>query len=193
MRDAKMTKLTGLLIVTVLVTCGSCISFHGPKDLRRDLVQVTGVELERESGVSVGPMGVMLARWFTDEDEVPLKGVRRVQVGVYEVTDFGDSGYGHETVLPPDLPGWETVVRVHEDDETVFVMLREEDEMIRGMLVVVMERDEWVLVRIKGKLNRIVESAMEMAFEEADRPELYEPALAEYHDSGNTDEEDEQS
>jgi hypothetical protein len=48
------------------------------------------------------------------------------------------------------------------------------------MLVVVMEQDEWVLVRIKGKLERVVEDAMRMAFDKAEHPELYEPAVADY-------------
>jgi hypothetical protein len=35
------------------------------------------------------------------------------------------------------------------------------------------EPDEWVLVRIRGKLDRIIEDAIEMAFDEVDRPDLY--------------------
>jgi hypothetical protein len=166
-----------------LTACMACVGLHGPEDLRRDLVQATGVELDRETGISVGPVGVMVARWFTSEDEVPLKGVRRVQVGIYTVTDRGNDDYGDGLVDLPDLPGWESVVRVHEDDESVFVMLHQDKKTIRGMLVLVMERDEWVLVRIKGKLQHVVEQAMHMAFEEAERPELYETAVAEYRES----------
>jgi hypothetical protein len=178
-----MGEMRAWWIVVCVATAASCIGFHGPEDLRRDLVQATGVELHRETGVSVGRMGVMLVRWFTPEDEIPLKGVRRVQVGVYEVTDFGDGGYPRGHVDPPELPGWEPVVRVHDDDENVFVMLRQEDDAIRGMLVVVMERDEWVLVRIKGRLEKVVEEAMRMAFDQAEHPELYEPAVAEYREA----------
>ena len=45
--------------------------------------------------------------------------------------------------------------------------------MIRHMVVVVAEEDEWVLVRLKGNLTRIIESAMEFAFDEMERPDLY--------------------
>jgi hypothetical protein len=168
------------MIGCCLATCASCIGFHGPEDLRRDLVQATGVEVERESAVSVGRMGVLLVRWFTPEDEIPLRGVRRVQVGVYEVADRGARGYGNGTVDRLELPGWEPVVRVQEDDEDVFVLIRQKEGSIRGMLVVIMEQDEWVLVRVKGKLQHVVEEAMRMAFDEAEHPELYEPAAAEY-------------
>ena len=161
----------------------ACIGFQGPEDLRRDIVQATGVELHRESGVSVGRMGVALVRWFTPEDEIPLKGVRRVQVGVYRVTDASDADPAAELLGMPALSDWEPVVHLRERDENVLVMLREENESIRGVLVVVMEDDEWVLVRIRGKLQRIVEEAMRLAFDRTDRPDLYDPALNEYRES----------
>ena len=69
-----------------------------------------------------------------------------------------------------------------DEGEDVFVMTRLDDGEIRGMLVVVMERDEWVLVRIKGRLDHMVENTMLMAFEQADRPELFEPAVARYRE-----------
>jgi hypothetical protein len=174
-------------LLVCLVAGTSCIGFRGPEDLRRDLVQATGVELDREVGVSIGRVGVMLVRWFTPEREIPLKGVRGIQVGVYEVIDHDDSTSAHGPFEPPVLAGWEPVVRVHEEGESVFVMLYEKQDDIRGMLVVVMDEDEWVLVRVRGKLRRIVEQAMRMAFEQAERPELFEPAVTDYRKSRSAD------
>jgi hypothetical protein len=167
--------LAALPLVVILST--SCI-FHGPENLRRDLEQASGVELEREAGVTVGRVGTMLVRWFTPEDEVPLKGVRKGQVGVYHVVDRPD---GAPTELKlPELSGWQRVARVRERDGQVDLFMLEENARVRGMLVVVAEDDEWVLVRIRGKLDHVLEQAMEMAFKQADRPELYEPTLADY-------------
>lgn len=168
-----------LIVVSILVTCSGCIGFHGPEDLRRDLVQVTGVELDREMGVSVGRFGVALARWFTPEEEIPLKGVRRVQVGVYEVTEPA----ARRLSEPPSLPDWHAVVEIHDSDEDVFVLMLQREDEIRGLLVVVAEEDEWVLVRVRGKLERVVEQAMRMAFERANRDDLAEPAIADYRAS----------
>ena len=175
-----MRKTGWLLILLCIATATSCIRFHGPEDLRRDLAREAGVELDREMGVTLTRTAVMLARWVTPEDEIPLKGVRRVQVGVYEVTGLRRGVDGRQPIEPPELPGWHNMVRVREEGEEVFVLVREEDEEIRGMLVIVAEEDEWVLVRIKGKLQRTLESVMELAFEHAERPDLYEPTMAEY-------------
>ena len=123
---------------------------------------------------------VMLVRWATSEEEIPLRGVRRIEVGVYQVQGLRRGVQERQRMDPPELPGWQNVARVREDNEEVFVLVREEEGQIRGLLVVVAEEDEWVLVRIRGKLQRTFESVMELAFDRAERPDLYEPVLAEY-------------
>jgi hypothetical protein len=42
------------------------------------------------------------------------------------------------------------------------------------MIVVVAESEEWVVVRLRGDLDRILEDTLRFAFDQADRPELYE-------------------
>jgi len=73
---------------------------------------------------------------------------------------------------------WSPMVRMHEDGETVLVLVRWKDARIRDMLVIVDDRHELVVVRMKGKLDHILQEAMELGFNQADRPELFEPALA---------------
>jgi hypothetical protein len=175
-----MRNLKWTTVILALLASTACI-FRGPEDLRRDLQASAGVELDKEMGVTVGRFGIAVARVFTKQEEVPLKGVRKVEVGVYEVVGTRKGVDERRPLAVAEMPGYQPVVRVHEGNEDVFVMLKmDEQERIRRMLVIVAENDEWVLVRIRGKLDRIVERAMEMAFDEADKPELYEPALADY-------------
>jgi len=177
-----MRELKTVLAVAALAACCSCI-FHGPEDLRRDLSTSAGVELDREAGVTVGRFGIAVARVFTKQEEVPLKGVRKVEVGVYEVVGRHAGSRLSGRLQLPEMPGYVPIVRVHDDGEDVFVLLKsDEQERIRRMLVIVAEDDEWVLVRIRGKLDRIIEQAMQMAFDQADKPDLYEPALADYRE-----------
>ncbi len=175
-----MRRIGWLLTLACLATATSCIRFHGPEDLRHDLARAAGVKLEREMGLTLTRTGVMLVRWATSEEHIPLRGVRRVEVGVYQVQGLRRGVEDRRSINPPELPGWENVVRVRDDNEDVFVLVREEEGEIRGLLIVVAEEDEWVLVRIRGKLQRTLESVMELAFDRAERPDLYEPVLAEY-------------
>ena len=185
MTTSRLRALT-LVLVAGLATGTACI-FRGPSGMRRELSRAAGVELDRQMAFTIGRTGILLARMVTDGDKVPLRGVHKVQVGIYEVKGLRP-GFGEQLTLePPHLPGWENVVRIREEDESVFIMLREEKGKVRGLLVVVAEEDEWVIVRVRGNLQRVLEKTMEMAFEKADRPELYEPALADYRQRNEGD------
>ncbi len=168
-----------LLLVLVSVSSAGCIRWWGPEDLRRDLSKTAGVKLKKEFGITVTRSGMWLARKvlrMAGETDVPIRGIKRVEVGVYEVQGLrrGRDERTRLTLDDLDLPSWHTMVRVHEDDEDVFVLTYENDEgRMTQMLVVVAEDEEWVLVRMKGNLEQVVEDAMRYAFEEADRPDLY--------------------
>lgn len=186
MRSARPACLS-LIILALLST--ACVRLHGPEDIRRDLSRSAGVTLNREMGITVTRSGVWLGRkvlkWTHSDEEMPLslKGLRRVQVGVYEVEGLRR---GFEAPARIDFrehfdESWTPMVRIHEDDETVLVLTQEGERpgQLRAMLVVVAEEDEWVLVRLLGKLENIVEEAMQLAFDEVDRPDLYAKTLEE--------------
>ncbi len=164
------------LVFLLAVTAVGCIRFRGPEDLRREISREAGVVLEKETGITVTRSGVALARIgmrIAGKGEYVVPGVRRVEVGVYEVQGLRDGVDAPQAFDLPLLEGWERVLRVRDEGEQVFMLARvDDDEIVRNMLLVVAEEDEWVLVRLRGKLNRALEKAVELAFREADRPEL---------------------
>lgn len=169
--------LAGVLLVPVLGGVG-CIRLTGPEDVRQDLSEIAGVKLRQETGFTVTRSGMWIARKamkMSGEEEISLRGIRRVEVGVYEVKGLRRGIDERVPLTLDDMPkGWHPMVIVEGDDEEIFVMTKHgEDGMIRQLLVVVSEDDEWVLVKIKGKLDHIVEDAMRMAFDQGDRLELY--------------------
>src|SRR5262245_32661726 len=174
-----MGLLERALLGLVVLSSASCIGFHGPNGIRRELVEATGARLDQESGLTVGRTGLWLARCFTDDDEVPLAGVRRVEMGVYNV----EGGHAGPLADPPRLAGWETVVELHEEDGDTFVLVQQDERRVRGLLVIVAEEDEWVLVRLSGRLEHLLEDAMRLGFDRAERKDLAEPAIAEYRAS----------
>ena len=185
---------TPLWLALIALLGVSCVRFHGPEDIRHDLSAQAGVKLKQETGFTFTRSAVWLARKFVKEEDFTLEGVRRVEIGVYEVKGFKG---GREAPSPLDmthLDGWVPIVRVREPGEDVMVLFKEKDDVVRALLVVVAESDEWVLVRIRGKLDRVMEQAIEMAFEDVDRPDLYAKTRRErgldppVDDTGNTEE-----
>ncbi|TDI46012.1 MAG: DUF4252 domain-containing protein [Acidobacteria bacterium] len=166
------------ILLGVLLGAPGCVRFTGPDNVSRYLSRAAGVELQQEIGLTVTRSGVWLAKKglkWADDVEFSLAGLRRVEIGIYTVR-----GTRGEARMPLDIQvfptEWDPWVRVQDEDGEIFVMVRQGDrpEDIRGMLVVVAERNEWVVVRLYGDLDRILEETMRFAFEQADRPDLYE-------------------
>jgi len=182
-----MVSRTALVFVIILSILGGTVScmFRGPSDVRREIADATGARYEREFGLTLGRISMSIARWGMrvaekhSEEEIPvsLKGVRKVQIGVYQVKR-GSWNEDHERFDPSSLGEWVPIVKVQEDGEDVHVLFRMQEGRTRAMLVLVSDSDELVIVRIKGKLDGILRDTMRYALQEAEREELYEPALA---------------
>lgn len=176
--------ITGLVLLALVAATG-CVRPSGPTDVRDDLEAVSGVKLKQEFGITVTRSGMWLARKVIntsdEDDDIPsLKGIKRVEVGVYEVRGLR-KGFDEPARIGMEdfAKSWEPLVQVREDNEHVFVLFQEKEQSIRRMLIVVAEDEEWVIVRLKGKLDLILEESMRMAFDEIDRPELYDKTLQE--------------
>jgi hypothetical protein len=171
------------LLLPVAISAGAgCVTLHGPEEIRRDLSRDVGVKLDRQFTITVNRGGMWLARKglkWSGEDDISLKGVHHVDVGIYEVDGLRKGFEAPNAVHPDYFRKWEPLVRVQEDGENVLVLTREKDEKIKGLLVVVTDPDEWVIVRAKGNLNQILEEALAEAFDEIERPDLYQKTLEE--------------
>ena len=77
-----------LLVLTILATSVGCF-LRGPGDVKREVQARTDLDLDRQFGIRAGRFTLFLARTGLriagEADEIPLKGVRRVEVGIYEV------------------------------------------------------------------------------------------------------------
>jgi hypothetical protein len=170
------------LLLAAALSSAACITFRGPEQIRREISGISGVEFDREMGFTVRRSGMWLVRTgmrIAGEDEASLRGVRSIQVGIYQVRDPENGLHARVPIEARSFSDWDAVVRVHEDDEDVLVMVREHEGSVRNMLVVVSDEEELVLVRMKGRLDGILEEAMAEAFDQADRPELYDRAREE--------------
>lgn len=173
-----MTRLTLLVVAFGLAAAPGCIRLGGPDNVSRHLSREAGVDLQQEMGITVTRSGIWLAkkglRWADDVD-ISLDGLKRVEVGIYTVEgDRGDSAEPLDIRVFPTA--WDSWVEVHDEGEQVFVLVRsgKKSDEITGLLVVVAEDEEWVVVRMYGDLDRILEETMRFAFDQAERPDLYD-------------------
>lgn len=161
-------------LLVILLAAPAC-TLRGPEGIRRDISRSTGTTYTREVGLTLGRVGLAVARMALDEDDQELKvlkGLTKIQVGVYQVEsrpdDPGEMELGQIT-----MASWEPMMNLKEGDEDVLILLKRKKGQVREMLVVVNESDELVIVRMKGRLDQVLEEAAAFgrneAREEADR------------------------
>lgn len=176
-------------ILAVVFTAGACIMpYNGPGDIRRDIQSVTGKEYDRTFALTVGRTGMVLARWAVrkwDEDDIPISGIRKVEIGIYEVRDRSLRHATESSISSSQWPTWSPMVEMHGDGGENVLVLSEakRDGSIKRLLIVVDEEDELMIVRLTGRLDDFMEQAMAYAFDQADRPDLTDPVLEEYRRS----------
>lgn len=179
-------------IVALAAVSIGCIGFRGPADVKRGVERRTGSDLDREFAITVGPATMAFARWATrvaDEPEgtAVLRGIRKVQVGVY-VRDRSTTAVRLDRHLEPsDFPRYLPIVQVREDTDRVLVLAEMRGECMRRMLVVVDDLDEVVIVRLKGDLDRVIEEAIRLGLSEAERDDLADPTVETWREQNAAD------
>ena len=151
-----------LVAVLLLLTATACVGFVGPRRLSHDLADELDWKLDREMGLTVRRSGLWIARAVMSGDDeeseeisAMLKGVRRVQVGVYEV-EPRKNGTQDATLCNHPFEGWTQMVRVCDEDEQVVLLTPDPDDM-REMIVLTRDENELVVVYLKGNLEKAFE------------------------------------
>jgi hypothetical protein len=129
--------------------------------------QLPGATFDRNIEISFGRVGLALARLAAAivpgarEARPYLRDVSAVKVGVYDARVTSTSGLRMPRKLQSLLDeGWELAIRVRDGNDAVWLLYRADEESIREVFIVVLNEDELVLVKAKGRLDRLVGYAL---------------------------------
>lgn len=160
--------MSGAALVCLLFANG-CVWAPELTAVKTDIAhQFPDVDFHSNVTLSFGPVAMVLARAVTGvipdarEARPYLRDVSRLQVAVYQLEGTPES----EDIRTPDAlqhlldKGWEMAVRVRDEGELVWVLYRIEKESVREMFVVALSDDELVLVKVRGRLERIMAAAL---------------------------------
>jgi len=172
-RTLRSNRIAAMVFATAvgLLAVPGCFWAPELSSIRRDIQdQLPGASFEKNVELSFGPAAIACARLVTGlvpgarEARPWLRNVSRVQVGVYDA----HIGSAAELRMPRKLQsliddGWETAIRVRDDDQAVWVLYRADEESIREVFIVVLDDEELVIIKAKGRLERIVAAALDEA------------------------------
>ena len=143
-------------------------AFAQDGDLRREpgYLDLEAIEtwFDRDAKIEVNVKGALLrlvaeASRYEDPELADLLGkLKAVQVRGYDLSRSEyDTIERRTSALSKDLEGrgWEVVARVREDDEHVYMYLKTLDDVIAGLVVMVVspQEDETVFVNIVGEID----------------------------------------
>lgn len=168
-RRDKYIRIALLLVMPLLL--GGCFRARSLERIAEEISwQYPDADFDREFSVSLGSLALGLVRLgagFAEEGREAreyLSGVRRVQIAVYKVRnlqaiDHAEIPKGLSDLLEDD--DWEVVVKTNEPTERVWILYREDGEVIRDVHITVLSDDELVLIRVSGQINDILNKAIE--------------------------------
>ncbi len=171
MRSNRRPKACLILAALAALFLAGCRDTPSVAGLRWEIErQMPGIHLERESHLRLGrfTFGVLkrVALWAMDDDEEEreiVTNIRRVELATYRVRGLPAGGELEAPRFERRLAaaGWETVVRVREDDERTWVFYRADDSgAIRNLYVVALDRDELAVIDLEGRLDRVFAAAL---------------------------------
>ncbi len=166
----KRIKLIIIFLAAVFLLSG-CISVDGYfKGMRNTVFKSVDGSYHREVEFSLGAAALTLssvAVSFSDAPEFTddiLRKVDRVQIGVYKNNDWRNykPNFASMKKISDDLreDGYNFIVRAVDRDEMVLVTVKGDSEKIKEMFIVVATDEELVMTQIFGDLNEIMEIAI---------------------------------
>lgn len=171
-----------VLLIAVAGTASGCLWAPDLAGVRKDIErQLPGVHFDRKIELTLGRVAIGFARLITRfvpearEAGKYLHDINRVAIAVYETEDMPAP---INVSMPKSLKklkekdDWELAVRVCQDDESVWLLCRTENDEIREVFLVVLSDEKLVIVRSKGRLDRVVAAAISEAGEHSGLPSL---------------------
>lgn len=160
-----------LLLAAALVAPGCLLHSTDMTRTRRAFErQYPEAQFDRDLTLDLGPLTMAMSagltrRWAPEAFKMAgpyLRYVERVEVGVYEASNLPPLGEVDASALPVlHEGGWETVLRVREPEEHVWVLARPGRHTLRAFYVLVLGEDELVATRLEGRLDKVLEHALE--------------------------------
>ncbi len=153
-----MRNITKQLFVSMfgLMFVAGCIIPIGPDDLRRQVSRANDVTLEQEIGVSVDGLTMATAAAVAGVP-LPLIHVGWAEIGIYRIVGGANADAPVREFVAPELEGWQRVVRMRDRDSKMYMLVKTSGEGIRGMIMVARSGDEVMVIRLRGRLHKLLE------------------------------------
>ncbi len=136
------------------------ISVVSAKSFIDEVTDITGTSPNVNINLGTGILKTILA-FSNDEDAKQvsniMQGLNKIRISVFEFDDNKNHAKLRKALTSKiknlKSKGYESIVTVKDKDETVHIMAKIKDQFINDAMIVVLEKDEMVIISMDGLLD----------------------------------------
>ena len=162
--------IDGLLLTAIPLLLSGCFYASELAQVRRDIERdLPQARFDKQIEFTIGPMSLGMLRIVSllvpDARDVRelLKEIDRVKVAIYETEQLpplDDLSSPRHIQLLLERRNWETMIRMHQKNEMMWVLYSIDGLYVRDLYVVFLDAGELVLVHLEGQLEHLVSRAV---------------------------------
>ena len=168
---ARGAGLLGLLSAAFLLNACFTHTGHLDRMAHKLEAQLPATRFEPQFGLKFGRLSLGLAKGITNlalnEEELDglhiLRGVKKVEFATYKTVGASAADFTGELELSLRKTGWQTLARFREDGELGWIVYRMEEDILRNLVVCILSEEELTMVRLSGRLDRLITAAIQFA------------------------------
>lgn len=149
-----MKKTIIAIIFTLFITAVSAKSFID------EVIDITGTSPDVNINLGTGILRTILAL-SGDQDAKELrkimKGLDKIRISVFELNDNKNHTKLRKALTSKvnklKSKGYESIVTVKDEDETVHILAKIKDQFLNDAMIVVLEKNEMVIISMDGLLD----------------------------------------
>ena len=163
------TSATFALTLLAITTTGCMMHASSLEPMRMNIErQVPGARFDSELQLKLGRMSMGLLKRITqavdeedDEELAFLQSIRSLELAIYETRSLPKA----QDLDIPKLrklkkQGWMTAIESRAEDNVTWVLFRQQDNRVSGILVGALDDDELVLVKLNGDIQNVFDQLM---------------------------------
>lgn len=158
-----------ILFIAIAIISSGCIGVNREfKNIRSQILDNLDDDFDRQVEFSIGPVGFFLASQFvkfsdTEENiDAILSKVNNIHIGIYDrLSSFSKPSLSLLRSITNSIVkgNWKSLVKSIDGNEIVGVFIKDSNpNEIEEVFIVSLNDDELVLVKLQGKLGRIIEN-----------------------------------
>ncbi len=163
--------ITAITFLMLLLLFSGCVFVN--RDFRQTrnaiLDEIGDAEIDTKVQLQIGPgllsIGKLVASLSNVDEEarVYLREVQQVQLGVYKLQLSHTARLRIPAQIATKLErrGYQPMIKIKQPDENVWIMTKMRGEQLHSLYVIALDQQELVLVEVKGRLNKIIEKAIQ--------------------------------